>query len=154
MMGYLKNVNETAKSIDEQGFMHSGDLGKINHEGYLYITGRAKQLIITAGGENIPPILIENEIKKALPCLSNVMLIGEQKNFLTCLVSLLEDPPMSGNLEKGAAEFLASKGCVVKTVKEAKSHAAFRKVILDGLKQSNEKAISRAQMVQNFYLMP
>lgn len=60
MMGYLKQAEETCKTIDSQGFLSSGDLGKISHQGYLYITGRAKELIITAGGENIPPVLIEN----------------------------------------------------------------------------------------------
>ena len=109
-------------------------MGKINNEGLLYITGRIKELIITAGGENIPPVLIENQIKKALPCVSNVMVVGEQKPFLCCVLSLLEDPPMSGKLDKNASSFLASKGCPVKTVQEASSHPNFRKVIMEGLK--------------------
>lgn len=59
-MGYFKNPDETKKTIDEEGFLHSGDLGKINSKNVLFITGRVKELIITAGGENIPPVLIEN----------------------------------------------------------------------------------------------
>jgi len=58
-MGYFKNPEDTAKTIDVEGFLHSGDLGRIK-EKRLFITGRVKELIITAGGENIPPILIEN----------------------------------------------------------------------------------------------
>ena len=58
MMGYLKQAKETSETIDSEGFVHSGDLGRLNSEGYLYITGRAKELIITAGGENVPPVLI------------------------------------------------------------------------------------------------
>ena len=50
MMGYLKQAEETAKTIDDQGYLSSGDLGKISSDGYLFITGRAKELIITAGG--------------------------------------------------------------------------------------------------------
>lgn len=73
---------------------------------------------------------------------------------MNCLISLLEDPPLSGNLDKTAINFLASKDCPVKTTTEARNHPAFRKAILEGLKQANSKAISRAQMVQNFYLMP
>lgn len=57
-MGYFKNPQETSKAIDSEGFLHSGDNGKFNKDGVLFITGRAKELIITAGGENIPPILI------------------------------------------------------------------------------------------------
>ena len=81
------------------------------------------------------------------------MLVGDQRPYLTCVLSLLEDPPMSGNIEKGAAAFLAGKQCAIKTTKEASSHTNFRKVIMEGLKEANLKAISRAQMVQNFHLM-
>lgn len=87
-MGYYKNAEETMKSIDNDGFLHSGDMGKLTAEGILFITGRVKELIITAGGENIPPILIENEIKNILPFISNVMAVGDMKKFLTCLISL------------------------------------------------------------------
>jgi len=59
-MGYFKNAEDTYKTIDSQGFLHSGDIGKLTKDGVLFITGRVKELIITAGGENIPPILIEN----------------------------------------------------------------------------------------------
>jgi len=57
-MGYFKNAEDTAKTIDSEGFLHSGDNGRITKEGILFITGRVKELIITAGGENIPPVLI------------------------------------------------------------------------------------------------
>ena len=59
-MGYFKNAEETSKTIDDQGFLHSGDLGKVTETGVLFITGRIKELIVTSGGENIPPIIIEN----------------------------------------------------------------------------------------------
>ena len=57
-MGYLKNEKETRKVIDDEGFAHSGDLGFIDEKGFLNITGRLKELIIIAGGENVAPILI------------------------------------------------------------------------------------------------
>lgn len=112
-----------------------------------------KELIITAGGENIPPVLIENEIKSALPCVANVMALGDNRKYLACLITLKEDPPMSGNLDKAAIDFLASKGIAVKTLKEAQTHPGLRKVILDGLKVANDRAISRAQHVQDFCLL-
>jgi long-subunit acyl-CoA synthetase (AMP-forming) len=58
-MGYLKNDEATMNVIDSDGFFHSGDIGCIDKEGYLDITGRLKEIIITAGGENISPIQIE-----------------------------------------------------------------------------------------------
>lgn len=81
------------------------------------------------------------------------MAIGDNRKYLTCLISLTEDPPLSGNLEKAAIDFLASKNLNIKTVKEAKNNPAFNKIIEEGLNQANSKAISRAQYVQDFHLM-
>lgn len=72
--------------IDEEGYFHTGDCGIIDTEGYLTITGRIKELIITAGGENIPPVRIEDLIKSNLPNDAQVMLVGDKKKFLTLLV--------------------------------------------------------------------
>lgn len=57
-MGYFKNEEETRSTIDNKGFVHSGDVGKIDGEGNLTITGRIKELLITAGGENVAPVPI------------------------------------------------------------------------------------------------
>lgn len=78
MMGYLKNEEATKATIDNQGYVHSGDRGKIDAEGFLSITGRIKELIIGAGGENIAPIPVEDAFKVECPPCSNIMLIGEQ----------------------------------------------------------------------------
>ncbi len=77
MMGYLKNEAATKETIDNQGYLHSGDLGKFDDKGFLYITGRIKELIITAGGENIAPVIIEDHFKDTCPPCSNIMIIGE-----------------------------------------------------------------------------
>eukprot|EP00161_Ancyromonas_sigmoides_P011097 TRINITY_DN279_c1_g1_i9.p1 TRINITY_DN279_c1_g1~~TRINITY_DN279_c1_g1_i9.p1 ORF type:complete len:820 (-),score=470.30 TRINITY_DN279_c1_g1_i9:204-2639(-) len=65
--GYLKNPEATGQTIDGNGFLHSGDVGALDGGGFLKITGRIKELIITAGGENVPPVLIENSIKAEAP---------------------------------------------------------------------------------------
>ena len=77
MMGYLKNEQATRETIDSQGYLHSGDLGKMDKEGFIFITGRIKELIITAGGENIAPLIIEDNFKEFCPPCSNIMAIGE-----------------------------------------------------------------------------
>ena len=62
-----------------------------DEEGYYSITGRIKELIITAGGENVPPVLIEEAIKKELPCISNAMVVGDRKKFLSCILTFKVD---------------------------------------------------------------
>jgi long-chain-fatty-acid--CoA ligase ACSBG len=152
-MGYFKNPEESAKTLDAEGFLHSGDNGKLTADGVLFITGRAKELIITAGGENVPPVLIENEIKSALPFLANAMVVGDMKKFLTVLLTLREDPPNSGTLDKVTLNYLADRGCKAKTVTEARSDEKLKKIISEGLKKANEKAISRAQHIQDFIVL-
>lgn len=72
--------------IDADGYLHTGDCGRLDDEGNLYIIGRIKDLIITAGGENIPPTLIEDKIKELTKCDCQVVLIGDKKKFLTVLI--------------------------------------------------------------------
>ena len=87
-MGYLNDESKTLASFDEEGWIHTGDIAKID-DGFIYITGRLKELIITAGGENIPPVPIEDNIKAQLPkLLSNCMVVGDKRKFLIVLVTL------------------------------------------------------------------
>ncbi|CAG0889928.1 unnamed protein product [Cyprideis torosa] len=86
-MGYLGQPNKTTETLDDDGWLHSGDLGRIE-DGFLFVTGRIKELIVTAGGENVPPIPIEDRIKKELSPVANVMVIGDRKKFLSCLLTL------------------------------------------------------------------
>ena len=62
-----------------------------DEEGYYSITGRIKELIILADGENVPPVLIEEAIKKELPCISNAMVVGDRKKFLSCILTFKVD---------------------------------------------------------------
>jgi long-chain acyl-CoA synthetase len=84
--GYYKNEEATKECIVD-GWFHTGDLGDLTEDGYLKITGRKKDLIITAGGKNIAPQNIENSAK-ALPFISQFMVHGDQKKYLTALVTM------------------------------------------------------------------
>ena len=87
-MGYFKNEQATREAIDENRFLHSGDVGQLDKKGNLKITGRLKELIVTAGGENVAPVLIENEILKALPIVSYAMVVGDFKKYLSVILTL------------------------------------------------------------------
>ncbi len=96
--GYYKNGEETKKTIDEEGWLHSGDLGEVDEDGYLKITGRKKELIITAGGKNISPQEIENVFGRC-KYISHIVPYGDQKKFLTAVIS-----PNQEELENWAKE--------------------------------------------------
>ena len=66
-MGYLNNKEKTLETIDDDGWLHSGDLLTVDQEGFYKIVGRIKEIIITAGGENVAPTNIEDEIRICLP---------------------------------------------------------------------------------------
>jgi long-chain acyl-CoA synthetase len=85
-MGYYKEKQATDETLID-GWLHSGDLGKFDSEGYLHITGRKKDLIITAGGKNIAPKNIEAALKDH-PLIGEAVVIGDRRMFLTCLISL------------------------------------------------------------------
>jgi long-chain acyl-CoA synthetase len=86
--GYYKNPEATAETIDAEGWLHTGDIGKMDSEGYLYIVDRKKHIIITSGGKNLTPANIENEIKAADPMISQVHAHGDKRAYLTALITL------------------------------------------------------------------
>lgn len=87
-MGYLNEPAKVDEAIDDEGYLHSGDVGYLDENGSLYVTGRLKDLLITAGGENIPPSLIEHTILKELHVLSNAFVVGDKRKYLAVLVTL------------------------------------------------------------------
>ena len=86
-MGYLNQPEKTAETIDAKGWLHTGDVGSIDNEGYVKITDRMKDIIITSGGKNITPSEIENQLKFS-PYISDTVVIGDKRPYLTCLVMI------------------------------------------------------------------
>lgn len=87
-MGYLGMRDRTAISFDEDGFFKTGDMGLIDVDGYLFVTGRLKEVLVTAGGEKVPPLPIEDGVKETIPIISHCVLIGDKRRFVAILLSL------------------------------------------------------------------
>ncbi len=86
-LGYLHNEEATAEALGGDGWLKSGDVGHIDDDGFLFITDRKKDIIITAGGENVTPSLIETALQTN-PLVATVVVIGDQRPYLTALVSV------------------------------------------------------------------
>uniref|UniRef100_A0A6J0SZL2 Long-chain-fatty-acid--CoA ligase ACSBG1 n=1 Tax=Pogona vitticeps TaxID=103695 RepID=A0A6J0SZL2_9SAUR len=159
-MGYLDMEDKTREAIDEEGWLHSGDLGKIDQDGFVYVTGRIKEIIITAGGENIPPIPLEEGVKKELPLVSNAMLIGDQRKFLSMLLTLkcAVDPETSeptDNLTQEARDFcqkIGSKAVKASEVVKLRDQAVYR-AIQEGIDRVNARAVANVQRIQKWALL-
>ncbi|HHQ48779.1 MAG TPA: long-chain fatty acid--CoA ligase, partial [Acidobacteria bacterium] len=96
--GYWNLPEATAEAFDEDGFFRTGDIARIDEDGFIWITDRKKDLIVTAGGKNIAPQPIENELKKS-PYIDNAVLIGDRRPYLVALLS-----PATDELQTWAAQ--------------------------------------------------
>ncbi|XP_064244940.1 long-chain-fatty-acid--CoA ligase ACSBG1 isoform X3 [Passer domesticus] len=160
-MGYLNMEDRTKEAFDEEGWLHSGDLGKLDKDGFLYVTGRIKDLIITAGGENVPPIPIEDAIKKELPIVSNAMVIGDKKKFLSMFLTLKSvlDPDTSDPtdiLTEQARDFCqrsGSKATKVSEIVATRDQATYR-AIQEGIDRVNSTATNRVHCIQKWIILP
>ncbi|XP_023699741.2 long-chain-fatty-acid--CoA ligase ACSBG2 [Paramormyrops kingsleyae] len=159
-MGYLNMPEKMEEALDAEGWLRSGDLGKHDGEGFLYITGRIKELIITAGGENIPPVPIEDAVKEAIPLISNAMLIGDKRKFLSMLLTVKcqvngDTGIPEDELTEEAVEECRKLGSSATRVSQMAGgrdrlvHAA----IQEGINRVNEKAVSNAQRIQKWTVL-
>jgi long-chain acyl-CoA synthetase len=87
MMGYHNNPGATAEAVDGDGWFSTGDLGTIDDDGFVTITGRKKEIIVTAGGKNVAPAQLEDRLR-AHPLISQCIVVGDQRPFVACLVTL------------------------------------------------------------------
>ena len=158
MMGYMKQPEETAATIDADGWLHTGDQAVIDADGFVKITGRLKELIVTAGGENVSPVPIENKIIELCPMIANCVVVGDKRKFLSCLISLkTEVNPLTGEpsdkLLPAVVEAIKKEGGSATTLQEARNDEAVKKMVEAAIEGYNKVAISRAQEVRKWYLM-
>jgi long-chain acyl-CoA synthetase len=142
MGGYWQNDAANAEAFDSQGWFQSGDLGKLDDEGFLYIVGRKKELIVTAGGKNVAPAVLEDRLR-AHPLVSQCMVVGDNQPFIAALVTIDQD---------------ALKGWVTNNKKEGASLADLANdpdliaVIQTAVDEAN-KAVSKAESIRKFTIL-
>ncbi|CAJ0965332.1 unnamed protein product [Ranitomeya imitator] len=153
-MGYLNMEDKTKESIDEEGWLHSGDIGKHDDNGFLYITGRIK------GGENIPPVPIEDAIKEHIPIISNVMVVGDKRKFLSMLLTLkcnvnFDTGEPEDELTTEALEFCQKIGSKANKVSDIVGHKdkLVYTAIQEGVNAVNYQSTSNAQKVQKWIIL-
>jgi long-chain acyl-CoA synthetase len=123
MRGYYNRPEDTAETIDPDGWLHTGDIGVLDDDGFLKITDRKKDILVTAGGKNIAPQNIENMLKASCRYLSQVVMLGDKRPFCVALITINEETVGKWAAEQGIAwdgyADLASKPEVYKLIWDA-----------------------------------
>ena len=143
MKGYWQNDAANAEVFTSDRFFKTGDLGRIDDAGFLYIVGRKKELIVTAGGKNVAPAVLEDRLRSH-PLISQCMVVGDNKPFIAALITLDPDsikPWMVANKKEGA------------TIAELAKDPALLSVIQSAVDETN-KAVSRAESIRKFTVLP
>lgn len=141
--GYYKDPKATAEAVDADGWLHSGDIGEIDGDGWLQVTDRKKELIITAGGENVAPALVEGHLK-SIPVVAQAVVIGDRRRYLSVLLTL--DP------EKIPA-IASLAGSPARTPEEAAECKRFSAHLQREIDAVNQR-LARVQTVKRFAILP
>ncbi|CAB5239061.1 unannotated protein [freshwater metagenome] len=143
MRGYWQNDVANSETFSEGHWFHSGDLGRIDEDGYLFIVGRKKELIVTAGGKNVAPAVLEDRLR-AHPLVSQCMVVGDNQPFIAALVTIDQEALktwVAANKKEGASMIDLSKDpdliAVIQTAVD-----------------SANKAVSRAESIRKFTILP
>ena len=143
MKGYRNLPDMTAAAIDEDGWLHTGDIGELDEDGYLRIVDRKKELIITAGGKNISPANLESRLK-AHPLIGTACVIGDMRPFLSALIVL--DPDV-------APVWATQNGIVGATMADLAAHDQLRDEIQRAVDEVNDH-VSKVEGVKKFTILP
>ena len=139
-LGYFKDDEATEDSLDPEGWLHSGDLGSFDDDGFLHITGRKKDIIITAGGKNIAPRPLEEGLQ-ALPLVSQAVVVGDRRPYLVALLAL--DPEQ-------AARFASERGIPVEEL--AGSHVLMG-LLQPGVEALNQR-VAQVETIKRWRVLP
>ena len=144
MRGYRNDPQRTAEAIDADGWMHTGDVATIDDDGYVRIVDRKKELIINAAGKNMSPQNIEGAVKVACPMVLSAVAIGDDKPYITALVTL--DPD-------ACAAYAAKAGLADATPETLSKDADVQAMMQAGIDQANAK-LARVEQIKKFAILP
>jgi len=140
--GYYKNPESTEETIKD-GWLYSGDVGEIDEDGYLKITDRKKDIIVTAGGKNITPQYIENKLKFS-PYINDAVVIGDQRKFISALIMIDED---------NVVKFAQDNKVQFSTYKDLTQSPEINKLIQKEVSEVNE-TLARVEQIKKFTILP
>ena len=143
MRGYWQNDAANAEVFTNDGYFRSGDLGRLDEEGFLYIVGRKKELIVTSGGKNVAPAVLEDRLR-AHPLISQCIVVGDNKPYIAALITIDQDAIkgwIAANKKDGA------------TIADLTNDPDLIAVIQTAVDEAN-KAVSRAESIRKFTILP
>jgi long-subunit acyl-CoA synthetase (AMP-forming) len=144
MPGYRNMPEKTAETIDAEGWLHTGDIGELDEDGYLRIVDRKKELIINAAGKNMSPASIESKLKAASPLIGQVAAVGDARRYNVALIVL--DPDYAPVWAQG-------QGLGDATLEDLATHDAVREEIEAAVGAANER-MARVEQIKKFKILP
>jgi long-subunit acyl-CoA synthetase (AMP-forming) len=143
MIGYRNQPEKTAETVDGEGWLHTGDIGEIDSDGYLKIVDRKKEIIINAAGKNMSPANIESAIKSSSPLIGEAICIGDARPYNTALIVLDAD---------FAPQWAARQGLEGKSLEELASEPAMIAAIEAGVQAGNQH-LARVEQIKKFRII-
>jgi long-subunit acyl-CoA synthetase (AMP-forming) len=144
MKGYRKEPKKTAEAVDEDGWLHTGDVMEVDEDGYLKIVDRKKELIINAAGKNMSPANIENTIKAACPLIGVILAIGDARAYNTALIVLDAE---------SAGPYAAQRGLADDSAEALAAHPDVISEIAAGVAAGNAK-LAKVEQIKRFRVLP
>ena len=141
--GYWNNDAATAEAMTSDGWFRTGDIGELDGEGYLRITGRKKELIVTAGGKNVAPAILEDRLR-ANPIISQCVVVGDNKPYIGALVTLDQD---------ALPQILAANNIESAPMSDLIQNADVRALVQKAVNAANE-AVSNSEAIKKFVILP
>jgi long-chain acyl-CoA synthetase len=143
MRGYYNLPQDTAEALEPDGWFHTGDVGQIDADGFVTITDRKKDILVTAGGKNIAPQNIEGKLKASCPYISQVVMLGDRRPFCVALVTLNEET---------TAKWAREQGLDIKSYADLATRPEVKQLIRDGLEAVNA-GLASYERIKDFHLL-